>query len=219
MIPAHLVFADINGHSDMPLETRADALRCFWDICESHRPRLRHDGTSFYETDNDSLMAGFSGVDDISSELDVISWALRLHADLLDHSVSVSFGIGFATSPYTDEWRAIPGRLPHLRSHLYFPDDLPFEPGRIDRRRLMGNPLIVASRLLALAKKAHVMIAFGFFQDAPSWNDISHLQTALTGAGLPNPFPLKDQLALLGPEQARWMTSQGIEPYGLSRNA
>jgi len=218
MVPAHLVFADINGQSNLSISNRVPVLENFWDICEQAKPRLTRPGTSFYDIDNDSLMAGFSGVDGMDSGSHVIEWALGLHRNLLRRNIGASFGIGLAVSPFTIKWETLPGFIPSLRSHLYFRDDLPTE-GDLDRRRLAGDPLIITARLLTLAKKVGATIAFSFFEEAPSWENVSHLRRSLEKANLPTPFPLSEKLELLGNVHSEWMRDHQVEPYGLVQEA
>jgi len=61
MFSAHLVFADINDHSSLATPERVAQLERFWMVCERHRPgQIEESPHSFYDVDNDSLMAGFS---------------------------------------------------------------------------------------------------------------------------------------------------------------
>ncbi len=218
MIPAHLVFADINDHSTMPVERRIDALNTFWRICKEHRPSLRRPENSFYETDNDSLMAGFSGVEEMATGPQVIEWAMKLHSALLTNGVSISLGIGLATSPYSEHWESIPGLLPQLKGHLYISDDTPLREGGVDRRRLIGNPLIIVSRLLSLAKKTGTGLSFAFFHDAPGWETIDQIQKTLASLSLPEASLLADKIDLLGDSQSHWMQMAGVVPYGIVLN-
>lgn len=219
MIPAHLVFADINDHSSLSVERRVEILKTFWTLCNEHRPKLRVPGNSFYETDNDLLMAGFSGVEEMATGSKVISWALKLQSALESNGISVSMGIGLATSPYSEQWQAIPGFLPQLKGHMYVSEEVPLRDGGIDRRRLIGDPLIVAARLLSLAKKAGVTLSFAFFEDAPGWETLDGIQETLRLLSLPEAFPLEDQLNLLGDAQSNWMRRNGIRPYGIERKS
>lgn len=124
MFLAHLVFADINGHSDMPMERRAGVLGRFWQTCMLLKPRLEgFSPLSFYDVDNDSLMAGFSGVERMDGAHDVLLWTLDLYHSLSAQGVPVSFGVGLAAARNEIDWDVLPGFLPHLRTHLYFPDD------------------------------------------------------------------------------------------------
>jgi hypothetical protein len=190
----------------------------FWAVCEKAKPNLTRPGTSFYDIDNDSLMAGFSGVDGLDSGSEVIAWALGLHRNLLSRKIETSFGIGLAVSPFTIKWKTLPGFLPDLRSHLYFPNDLPTT-GEINRRRLAGDPLIITARLLSLSKKVRATVAFSFFEKAPPWENMSHLSTSLEKAKLPTPFSLSEKLDLLGEDHSEWMREHQIHPYGLIQSA
>ena len=220
MIPAHLVFADINGHSEMPVERRADVLQRFWMICRDHKPELMRDSpTSFYDIDNDSLMAGFAGVERMYSAREVLLWTVALHRDLAAEDVSVSFGVGLAAGQYAIDWEAVPGFLPELRSHLYYADDIDWPDGRVDRRRLIGDPLIMAARLLSLAKKAQTAIAFALIPgDFQHHERIDSLQVALQEAGVGSVFPLRRDMHHMPHAHQRWMEDFRLEPYGIIRN-
>src|SRR5438105_13971260 len=99
MFLADVVFADINGHSDMPMEERARVLQEFWHTCEEHKPRATDAySMSFYDINNDSLMAGFSGMPGMMSASDVLLWTLGLHDALVAQGVPVSFGVGLAAA-------------------------------------------------------------------------------------------------------------------------
>lgn len=220
MFLANLVFADINGHSDMPMERRARVLQEFWRVCEEHKPHITDAyAMSFYDIDNDSLMAGFSGMEGMESPSDVVMWTLGLHRALVAQDVPVSFGVGLAAGRNDIDWDALPGFLPQLRTHLYFPDDQELLDGRMDRRRLMGDPLILAARLLSLAKKARAGIAFAFLPgDHPRYQRIEDIQAKLGNAGLEPAFSLSRELRSLPIAHLNWIERWHVEPYGLVRN-
>lgn len=217
MFLANLVFADINGHSDMPLERRAAVLDRFWRTCEDHKPRDADSySMSFYDIDNDSLMAGFSGMPNMESASDILVWTMSLHDDLAANSVPTSFGVAVSALRFQIDWDALPGFLPKLRSHLYFPDELELLDGRVDRRRVVGDPLILAARLLSLAKATKVALAFAFVPtDQPRYERISDVQARLRKAGRAPAFPLSRGLRDLPPEHSYWMNRWHIQPYGL----
>jgi hypothetical protein len=217
MFQANIVFADINGHSDMPLGERAAVLDRFWKICESHKP---HDADSysmsFYDIDNDSLMAGFSGMRKMESASDALAWTVKLRNDLASNGVPTSFGVALSGLRYQVDWEALPGLLPELRSHLYFPDELEALQGRVDRRRLAGDPLILAARLLSLAKTTKAAVAFAFVPtDQHRYESIKDVQTRLRQAGEQAAIPLSRQLRELPPKHSHWLERWHIEPYGL----
>ena len=81
MLSAHIVFGDINNHSEMPFPERTRTLKKFWSICKKHEPRELN-SHSFYETDNDSFMAGFSSVKGLLWGEDVIDFTISLQNDL-----------------------------------------------------------------------------------------------------------------------------------------
>jgi hypothetical protein len=221
MFLANLVFADINGHSDMPMERRARVLQEFWRTCEKHKPQATDSyAMSFYDIDNDSLMAGFSGMRGMESATDVLMWTIGLHRALVAQDVPVSFGVGLAAGRNEIDWDALPGFLPQLRTHLYFPDDQELLGGRVDRRRLMGDPLILAARLLSLAKKAHAGIAFAFLPgDHPRYQRIEDIQAKLGENGLAPAFSLSREIRSLPIAHQEWTEQWHIEPHGLIRNS
>ena len=217
MFQANIVFADINGHSDMPLEERAAVLDRFWRTCEAHKPRAADSyAMSFYDIDNDSLMAGFSGMRKMESGSDVLAWTLTLQKDLSANGVPTSFGVAVSGLRYQVDWDALPGLLPELRSHLYFPDELEALEGRVDRRRVAGDPLILAARLLSLAKATKAAVAFALVPtDQPRYESIKDVQAQLRKAGGSAAVPLSRHLRHLPPKHSHWMERWHIEPYGL----
>lgn len=217
MFQANIVFADINGHSDMPLGERAAVLDRFWKTCEAHKPRDADSySMSFYDIDNDSLMAGFSGMRKVESGSDALAWTLTLRNDLASNGVPTSFGVALSGLRYQVDWDALPGLLPELRSHLYFPDELEVLEGRVDRRRVAGDPLILAARLLSLAKTTKAAVAFAFVPtDQHRYESIKDVQARLREAGGPAAVPLSGQLRDLPSKHSNWMERWHIEPYGL----
>jgi len=219
MYTAHLVFADIDGQSDMPLERRAWTIAAFWQTCYHHKPRFTGDSSlSFYDIDNDSLMAGFSGVNRMSEAHEVLLWTLDLHRSLSALGVPVLFGVGLAAARDEIDWEALPGFLPQLRTHLYFPDDQELLDGRVDRRRLIGDPLILAARLLSLAKKTKVGIAFAFLPGDRSYEHVEDVQARLQVAGVSPAFSLKGAMRSLPRAHREWAKRWNIEPYGFFRD-
>lgn len=217
MFQANIVFADINGHSDMPLGQRAVVLDRFWKTCEAHKPRDADSySMSFYDIDNDSLMAGFSGMRKMESGSDALAWTLALQSDLSSNGVPTSFGVALSGLRYQVDWEALPGLLPELRSHLYFPDELKALEGRVDRRRTAGDPLILAARLLSLAKTTKAAVTFAFVPtDQHRYESIDDVQARLREGGRPVAVPLSRQLRDLPSKHSYWMERWQIEPYGL----
>ena len=117
------------------------------------------------------------------------------------------------------DWEALPGFLPKLRTHLYYPDDQELLNGRVDRRRLMGDPLILAARLLSLAKKVGAAIAFAFLPgDHPRYERIEDIQAKLGDVGLAPAFSLSREVRSLPTAHQEWIERWHVEPYGLVRN-
>jgi hypothetical protein len=205
----------------MPIERRADVLGQFWRTCAKHRPPATGDSPqSFYDVDNDSLMAGFSGVTGMYSGRDVLLWTLYLHNLLTSLGVPVSFGAVLATGRDSVDWSALPGFLPQLRRYLYFPDDEELLDGRVDRRRLIGDPLILAARLLSLAKKANAGIAFAFAPSEDSQAEsITNVQMLLQGMKLAPAFSLSREMRHLPIAHQEWVEHWHVEPYGLVRGS
>lgn len=215
MFRANLVFADIDGHSDMPMARRATVLEAFWRTCESRKPFATDSyALSFFDIDNDSLMAGFSGMRGMELPSEVLLWTLRLRADLLRVDVPVSFGVALATRDQLD-WQALPGFRPQLRTHVYFPDDIELRDGRVDRRRLVGDPLILAARLLALAKHTQTGIAYAFVpSDQPPLEGLVRLSERLAKEGHGS-FSLGDAIRALPANHREWIERWRVDPYGL----
>lgn len=205
----------------MPIAQRAKVLQQFWRTCKKHKPRAAGDSPlSFYDVDNDSLMAGFSGVTEMHFGRDVLLWALQMHHRFAAVHVPVSFGVALAAERDSIDWSALPGFLPQLRRYLYFPDDEDLVDGRVDRRRLIGDPLILAARLLSLAKKANSVIAFAFVPGEDSQAEgIANVQTLLRDAELAPAFSLSREMHSLPTPHQEWAGRWHVEPYGLVRKS
>lgn len=89
----------------------------------------------------------------------------------------------------------------------------------MDRRRLIGDPLILAARLLSLSKKANSGIAFAFLPGDRPREDFEDVQTKLQGAGVAPAFSLSTEMRSLPIAHQEWAERWHIEPYGLFRNA
>lgn len=160
MFGAHLIFGDVDGSSKHPFEKRVKIIKQFQDICWDHQPDELN-SHSFFSVDNDSLMIGFCGQERLISGDEVLKYVERLHNDLAMNGISVSFGVHLLPV-----YHAIPSPFGGFDSKrtdmIYMPDDHFQANGRIIRRLLVGDPLIIADRLLRISKKSGKKICFAF---------------------------------------------------------
>jgi hypothetical protein len=83
----------------------------------------------------------------------------------------------------------------------------------------MGDPLILAARLLSLAKKVGAAIAFAFLPtEHPRYQRIEDIQAKLRGAGLAPAFSLSREVRRLPIAHQEWIERWHVEPYGLIRS-
>lgn len=160
MFGAHLIFGDVDESSKHPFEKRVKIIKKFQDICWKHRPK-ELSSHSFFSVDNDSLMIGFWGQEGLISGDEILSYVLKLRNDLTQGGISVSFGVhllpGYHTIP-----DPFGGFDPKRNDMIYMPDDHFHANGRVIRRLLVGDPLIVADRLLRISKESGKKICFAF---------------------------------------------------------
>ena len=162
MFSSHLVFCDINNHSQFPIKERVNILDKYWNICEKYRPNNLNE-YSFYEIDNDSFMAGFSCQEGFYSGYDVLELVGSLTDDFYKNNISVSFGINLLACMHLIEWKTMPGLIDDLKL-IHMPDEIFNNFGKIQRSRLAGDALIITARLQSLAKKLGVLGCVSVFQ-------------------------------------------------------
>jgi hypothetical protein len=218
MFSAHLVFADINDHSSLDTSERVAQLERFWNVCERHRPpKIEQSTHSFYDVDNDSLMAGFSSLDGMSLGEDVLGWTLKLQTDLLQDAVPTSFAVNLIACQDEIDWSVCEGFVDDPK-RLYIPDDIFERHGRVIRSKLVGDALIVTSRLLELAKKVPFPVVFTTFQGG-------HLHgrpAALFSGGEQSDLRVEDasmHFRLLGGKKASWLTQRKVDAFGLVKRS
>jgi hypothetical protein len=214
MFSAHLVFGDINGHSRLPLRRRVDTLQTFWDICARHRPlALANNAQSFYDLDNDCLMAGFSELNGLTQAMEVILWTVELSQQLAQAKVNVSFGVYLVSEAIN--WRTEMG-YNERAGEIHMPDDVYTMQGRVVRSRLAGDCLIVAKRLVELAKASGLEIALAARPGRYLGNDAHHLLRNLAVDEGVTIEEITDGLNALGRKKAAWLRSQDLHVFGLS---
>lgn len=210
MFSAHLVFGDINNHSNIPNEKRHIILGKFWDICEKHKPQDLNN-ISFYETDNDSFMAGFSSQEGYYLGYDVLNLVGILADDFEKNQISVSFGINLIACLKDIAWQTYPGFINDLKM-IHMPDEMFNKIGKIQRSRLDGVALIVTARLQNLAKKLNVLGCVSTFNKG-------HIEN-LDGYELKNGNIIKSKdvskkFHLLGPTQSEWLADKSIKAFSI----
>lgn len=211
MFSAHLVFGDLDRHSSLEFKERADALDVFWNVCNSAKPGDRESyGTSFYDIDNDSLMAGFSDFPGLYSGADVLKWTLSLCRDLASRGLHASFGVDLLALQEPVSWPTERGFVDNFR-RMYIRDDIYCGYGEIPRSRIVGDALIVTARLVSLAKASRYPIVFSAFQGGNFLEGIESLESTLHGIKLVN---LTSQLHLIGDKKID-LVRRHVEPYGI----
>jgi hypothetical protein len=211
MFSSHLVFCDINNHSQLPIKERVNILDKYWNICEKYRPNNLNE-YSFYEIDNDSFMAGFSCQEGFYSGYDVLELVGSLTDDFYKNNISVSFGINLLACGHLIEWKIMPGLIEDLKM-IHMPDEIFNNDGRIQRSRLAGDALIVTARLQSLAKKLSVLGCISVFQGG-------HINE-LNGYVLRNKkrinveFINNYNFKKLGEEQYKWLIERNIKVFSM----
>jgi hypothetical protein len=196
---AHVVFGDIDRSSALPMVERVRVIETFRSICSDVRPGMN--SHSFYDIDNDSLMAGFSDLHGLTSGNEVIEFVLSLRRRLLAEDISVSFGANLVACSPAIHWNTYPGLKDDLRL-IHMPDDAYNKLGGVSRSRLTGDVLIVAARMLSLSKALNTGLCVSTFR-----------------GGKFNPDPNYDlrlvdpATSTLKPEYAQWLVDRGIEAF------
>jgi len=211
MFSSHLIFCDINNHSQFPIKERVDILDKYWNICEKYRPNnLNH--YSFYDIDNDSFMAGFSNQEGFISGYDVLELVGSLTDDFNKNNISVSFGINLLACMHEIEWKTMPGFIDDLKM-IHMPDAIFNNIGKIQRSRLAGDALIVTARLQSLAKKLGVLGCVSVFQGGhiDELNGYVLRNKKRINAELINNYEFKK----LGEEQYKWLIERNIKAFSI----
>lgn len=95
-----------------------------------------------------------------------------LSKELSREKISVSFGVYLSGAEVIREH--YPGFIKDRNDMMYMPDK-PFQAeGKVLRRMLVGDPLIVAARLLSISKASKKKICFAVGKDA-SWGELELL--------------------------------------------
>lgn len=214
MFSAHLVFGDINDHSSLPIDQRVPQLERFWQICERHRPSgIQQSRLSFYDVDNDSIMAGFAALPGMIRGEEVLNWVLFLQSELLTKQIAASFAVNLIAGRQQIDWSTCKGFV-NDPQRLYIPDDILETHGRVLRSRLVGDALIATSRLLELAKKVPFPVVFTTFQGGNLSSPPSQLfpdrqHPALQVQDASSHFPM------LGSQKAEWLTTRKVKAFAV----
>lgn len=200
MFSAHLVFGDVNHSSNHPFVERTTLLERFRRICLHQRPMLN--SQSFFDVDNDSIMIGFSNLDEYLSGNDVLRYVQDLHKTLSEHEIDVSFGVNLIACAPEIDWSTCSGIIDDVRK-LHMPDiDYEIE-GRILRNRLSGDPLIVVSRVLEIAKKTNNPICYSIINGG-HFNDFFNRGDSI------NPTKVCGWENLISPEHVSFLHERGV---------
>lgn len=211
MFSAHLLFADLNGHSALPFEQRTITLKKFWGACSELRPpQIAESPHSFFDIDNDNLMAGFSDVPEISAGTDVLRWALKLHDALSNQNVDISFGADLMAVRRPVEWPTDSGFIDDTR-RLFVDDELLASGFSVPRSRIVGDALIVTARLLKLAKATKCAVAFSTFQGGHIPVSVEELRDSL---GQVEIVDLTSEYPILG-KKAADLETRNVRAYGI----
>jgi len=209
MFSAHLIFGDINDHSNIPFDKRVKVISEFWRICEHFRP-INMNSHSFFETDNDMFTAGFSGIVEYNSGLSVLDFTIRLQKELMRHKIDVSFGVNLVACNTDISWKTYPGFINDINL-MHMPDEIYKKIHEINRNRLTGDALITAARLLALAKKTDKKICFSTYKSGNIKN--GDLDQLILKYNL-NYSQVKD-FSLLEESHNKWLAERKIQAFSL----
>lgn len=211
MFSAHLLFADLNGHSALPFDQRTEVLQKFWSACSKLRPSgVTGSPHSFFDVDNDNLMAGFSDVHGMYAGTDVLKWALKLHNTLAKQGIAISFGADLMAVRRPLEWPTSPGFIADTR-RLFVDDEIFGAAQSVPRSRIVGDALIVTARLLKLAKTTKCIVAFSTFQEGHCPISLEELRNSL---GEVEVLDLTSEYPVLG-EKAADLESRNVHAYGI----
>lgn len=212
MFSAHLLFADLNGHSTLPFKQRTEALNKFWSTCTKLRPSgLTGSRCSFYDVDNDNLMAGFSDVPKMRAGIEVLRWGVALYRALAEQDISISFAADLMALRSPLDWPTHPGFIEDTR-RLFVEDELLTTGHNVPRSRIVGDALIVTARLLKLAKATNCAAVFSTFQGGhiPPV-PIEELGSRLGGVEV---FDITGKFQVLG-EKASDLENRQVRAYGI----
>ena len=213
MFSSHIVFGDLDNHSSLSTKERIDALERFWSICNLHRPDgVEESRFSFYTVDNDSLAAGLSGVPGFYDGLDVIRWALELQENLLDSGLSATLALNLVAVGRQIDWNTYRGYVDNTNL-LYVADRFVDAMDQELRPRMVGDMLIVTSRLLELGKKLGEPIVVSTLRGG----NVGFSSGVRTGGGLER-YRLVDQshaYKLLGETKAKWLTDRNVRAFSI----
>jgi len=211
MFSAHLVFGDLDGHISLEFKERASALDVFWEVCDSVKPGRTEDYcSSFYDIDNDSLMAGFSDFPGLYGGAEVLEWTLALCRNLASRGLRASFGVDLLALSRPESWPTQLGFTSDSR-RLFIRDEFYNGTGVISRSRLVGDALIVTARLLSLAKAAKCEIVFSAFQGGNIYEGLESLEFKLPSIHL---IDLTHRFDLIG-EKAADLRRHNVTAYGI----
>jgi hypothetical protein len=211
MFSAHLVFGDLDRHSSFEFKERASALDVFWNVCDTAKPGGPENYTSsFYDVDNDSLMARFSDFPGLYRGADVLGWTLLLYRELVSHGLYASFGVDLLALNQPVSWPTQLGFANDSR-RMFIRDDLYCGNGVIPRSRIVGDALIITARLVSLAKASNCPIVFSAYQGGNILEGLGSLESTLDRIRL---VELTSKLDLIG-DNSSDLAMRQVKAYGI----
>lgn len=185
-------------------------LELFWELCKECKPEM-DDPHSFYTIDNDSLLAGFSPIDNVfNTGNEVLNWVINLRNKLLISNIKVTFSLNllFLNGVEREEWATYPGIERLTRDFLYIPDEMYAIHGAL-RPCLVGDSLIITARLLQLAKTLGSHIILSIFPGGHAdVNEIARQHSNIDFQHLS-----QDMYNILGPDKRYWLVSRNVEAW------
>ena len=215
MFSAHLIFGDIDKHSAMSFPLRSAQLEKFWDLCEQHKPqKINGNRHSFYVLDNDSLRVGLSNVGGLSDGIDVLKWVIGLQDSLAVAGIPVTFGVNLIACGHDINWVTYPGFVDRP-DMIYISDETYQKYGSVQQPRLVGDGLIVASRLLDLAKRIPVRIAFSTFQGGHLYEGVEAIEKDPKLSHRIHVWDITSKFILLSREHHAWLVQHEVQAWGI----
>ncbi len=187
------------------------------ELCERYKPHELNDNShSFYDVDNDSLMIGLSNVPGLSDGIEVLKWVFALQDELARADIPVTFGVNLIACGQPIKWVTYPGFVDRS-DMLYVPDRIYEKYGRVQRSRLAGDGLIVVSRLLDLAKRIPVHIAFSAFQGGHLYRGVKAIEKDPDLNGRIDLCEVTSEFAQLPAEKKAWLQERRVQAWGIRR--
>jgi hypothetical protein len=214
MFSAHVIFIDIRGHSSLPFLDRVPILEQFWTLAEEHQPAgLADTRNSFYKTDNDNLLAGFSDCPGLQSGIDVLSWFLELRQELRRTGIDVSAGANLCAVKHSIEWKVDAGLIDDAM-RLYIPDDVIAAEG-MTTQRIVGDIIIAAKRCLEISQVNSIPLVFSTLQGGHLGQLEYDSKMIRTNWNVRYSRVTDAELQEINRAHSEWLFTRQIKPYAL----